>query len=60
KKLSDFFTDRKMNLRDKEEVWVLLSGEDLVWVVGERPDNRFRVTEKTKRGLQIKLCPENV
>ena len=30
KKLSDFFTDRKMNLRDKEEVWVLLSGEDLV------------------------------
>ena len=44
KKLSDFFTDRKMNLRDKEEVWVLLSGEDLVWIVGERPDNRFRVT----------------
>ena len=60
KKLSDFFTDRKMNLRDKEEVWVLLSGEDLVWIVGERPDNRFRVTEKTKRVLQIKICPENV
>jgi tRNA(Ile)-lysidine synthase len=59
KKLSDFFTDRKMNLRDKEEVWVLLSGEDLVWIVGERPDNRFRVTEKTKRGLQIKITPEN-
>ena len=60
KKLSDFFTDRKMNLRDKEEVWVLLSGEDLVWIVGERPDNRFRVTGKTKRVLQISICPENV
>ena len=60
KKLSDFFTDRKMNLRDKEEVWVLLSGEDLVWIVGERPDNRFRVTGKTKRVLQIRICPENV
>jgi len=60
KKLSDFFTDRKMNLRDKEEVWVLLSGENLVWVVGERSDNRFRVTGKTKRVLQIRICPENV
>ena len=59
KKLSDFFTDRKMNLRDKEEVWVLLSGDDVVWIVGERPDNRFRVTDKTRKVLQIRLNSEN-
>ena len=58
KKLSDYFTDRKMNLRDKEEVWVLLSEHDVVWVVGERPDDRFRVTDKTRKVLQIRLIDE--
>jgi len=58
KKLSDYFTDRKMSLLDKEEVWVLLSGEDLVWVVGERPDDRFRVTNKTRKLFQIRLDSE--
>lgn len=49
KKLSDYFTDRKFSLKDKEDVWVLLSEEDIVWVVGERPDDRFRVTKNTVR-----------
>ncbi|KUK75982.1 MAG: tRNA(ile)-lysidine synthetase, partial [Proteiniphilum acetatigenes] len=39
-------------------VWVLLSGEDLVWVVGERPDDRFRVTNKTRKLFQIRLDSE--
>lgn len=58
KKLSDFFTDRKMSLYDKEKVWVLLSGEDVVWIVGERMDERYRVTRQTKRVLQIRLKRE--
>lgn len=58
KKLSDYFTDRKLSLRDKEEVWVLLSGEDVVWIVGERMDNRFRVTDRTKRVFVIRLEKE--
>lgn len=48
KKLSDYFTDRKFSLKDKENTWILASGDDIVWIVGERSDNRFRVTEKTK------------
>lgn len=55
KKLSDFFTNQKFNLIEKEETWILLSGEDVVWVVGHRPDNRFRITSKTKSVLQIEL-----
>lgn len=55
KKLSDFFTDQKFNLKQKEETWILLSGEDVVWVVGYRSDNRFKISSKTKNVLQIEL-----
>lgn len=53
KKLSDFFTDIKLSIKEKEEAWVLLSGNDIAWVVGERADDRFRVTGETKRVLVI-------
>ena len=49
KKLSDFFADKKMNLIDKEQVWLLTSGDDIVWVMGHRIDARYAVTDKTKR-----------
>jgi tRNA(Ile)-lysidine synthase len=53
KKLSDFFTDIKLSIKEKEEAWVLLSGNDIAWVVGERADDRFRVTGETKRVLVV-------
>ncbi len=55
KKLSDFFTDHKFNLKEKEETWLLLSGEEVVWVVGHRADERFKITPATGRILQIEL-----
>ena len=53
KKLSDYFTDRKFSLKDKEDAWLLVAGDDIVWIVGERNDNRFKVTENTKRIISI-------
>jgi tRNA(Ile)-lysidine synthase len=49
KKLSDYFTDNKFNLLQKEEAWVLCSGDDIAWIVGERSDNRLRIVKETKR-----------
>lgn len=48
KKLSDYFSDRKFSIKEKEEAWVVVSDGEIVWIVGERSDHRFRVTEKTK------------
>ena len=48
KKLSDFFVDKKFTMNDKEQVWLLTSGDDIVWVVGHRVDARYAVTDRTK------------
>ncbi|MBP7368701.1 MAG: tRNA lysidine(34) synthetase TilS [Paludibacteraceae bacterium] len=55
KKLSDFFIDQKLNLKQKAETWLLLSGNQIVWVVGLRLDNRFKITESTKEVIEFKL-----
>ena len=40
---------------DKDKVWVLVSGNDIIWVVGYRIDERYKVTSKTNNLLNISL-----
>lgn len=54
-KLSDFFTNQKYSIIDKEKQWLLCSGEDIVWVIGERIDDRFKITDKTKTIYKMEL-----
>ena len=55
KKLSDFFTDIKISLADKNLATVIESQGQIVWVTGYRIDNRFKITQKTKQVLQLRL-----
>ncbi|MBN2666135.1 MAG: tRNA lysidine(34) synthetase TilS, partial [Bacteroidales bacterium] len=55
KKLSDYFVDNKFSRIKKEETMILESDGDIVWVMGERLDDRFRVTESTKTVLRIEM-----
>ena len=47
KKLSDFFIDKKISVTQKENTLLLTSNGKIIWVIGHRIDERFKITEKT-------------
>ena len=53
KKLSKYFKDEKLSLPEKENTWLLCSQDEIIWVVGRRPDARFAITEDTRSILRI-------
>lgn len=55
KKLSDFFVDEKFSLTDKENCWLLTNGEEIIWIVGVRLDDRYKITPDTTNVLEVKL-----
>ena len=55
KKLSKFFKDEKVDVISKEKQWLLCSDDIIVWVVGRRADERFKVEDSTKEILKITL-----
>ncbi|MFB6343258.1 tRNA lysidine(34) synthetase TilS [Saccharicrinis sp. FJH62] len=58
KKVSDFLIDNKINLAEKESVNVLLSGDNIIWVIGYRIDDRFKTTKNTQFILWIEHLVE--
>ncbi len=59
KKLSDYFKDEKLSLPEKEKIWLLLQHNNIIWVAGKRPDERFKITDKTKKILHISIQQKN-
>lgn len=53
KKVSKLFKDEKLSLIDKEKVWLLCSNNQVVWVVGIRQDERFKIDPNSKNLLKI-------
>ena len=55
RKISDFLVDQKVPLLLKKHVLVLTSGNKIVWVVGHRVDDRFKITDSTRKSLEVRL-----
>ena len=53
--LSDFFIQKKMSLPEKESVWLLCSGDDIVWILNHRIHNDYRLRPETEQALSIQL-----
>ena len=53
KKVGDYLTDQKVPIVERKRQFVLVSGEDIVWVVGRRTDDRFRIGSNTENILKV-------
>lgn len=56
KKVSKYLKDEKTTPNQKENTWVIISNEDIIWVVGMRADNRFKVDDSSSNILKIEVC----
>ena len=57
KLLSDFFVDLKFTEYQKQNVWLLVSADgDILWVVGYRMDDRFKIVNNTKTVFECRFC----
>lgn len=59
KKVSKFFKDEKIPLSEKDKIWILENDGKIVWIIGHRMDNWFKVDEKTKKILKINYFPNH-
>ncbi|MCG8453396.1 MAG: tRNA lysidine(34) synthetase TilS, partial [Spirochaetales bacterium] len=57
KKLSDFLVDLKVPMPLKERVYVVVAGGEIVWVIGYRIDDRFKITDTTRAVYEAQLTP---
>tara|TARA_R110002020_G_scaffold21009_8_gene71449 strand:- start:11068 stop:12462 length:1395 start_codon:yes stop_codon:yes gene_type:complete len=55
KKVGKFFKDTNMDRFSKQDQWLLCSGDEIVWIIGLRPDDRFKIVNTTKKILKINI-----
>ncbi|MBN1131427.1 MAG: tRNA lysidine(34) synthetase TilS [Bacteroidales bacterium] len=59
KKVSDFFIDLKIPMPQKKQIWILASGKQIVWIMGLRIDNRFRISADTRQVLKLNIYDQD-
>lgn len=55
KKISDYLIDKKTSRIEKEKTYVLVSNDEIVWLVGQRISENYKVSSATNTVLNIIL-----
>jgi tRNA(Ile)-lysidine synthase len=55
KKIQDFFVDEKVPRDERDRIPLITSAGEIIWVLGYREDDRFRVTDRTKMVLRLEV-----
>lgn len=55
KKISDFLVDKKVPMHLKKTAFLLCSGNDVIWIIGQRTDDRFKITHQTTQVMKIEV-----
>ena len=53
KKVSDFLSEQKLSTYSKKDQMILTNDNQIVWIIGLRLDNRFRITPQTKKIYEL-------
>lgn len=56
-KVKDYFVSRKIPREKRRRIPILLAGRDIIWVIGERMDDRYKLLESTRRILKVTVEP---
>lgn len=59
KKLQDFFVDEKAPRDERDGIPLILSGDDIIWIAGYRADERYKITQYTKKFLRLAILKGN-
>lgn len=60
KLLSDYFVDNKFSQPQKERTWLLTSADNIIWIIGHRIDNRYKITPETSRIIHFRLIETEI
>ena len=59
KKLNRFFIDRKIPREERAAIWMLAEKQEIIWVIGHRISEGYRVTDATENVLQVTVSFTN-
>jgi tRNA(Ile)-lysidine synthase len=60
KKLQDFFVDEKIPRDERGIIPLLISNNEICWIIGRRVDDRYKVNDNTKRVLRLEVNPSEI